>query len=306
MTADPEIPSGFLTIPEAEIKYNRSKRQLKRDIRDALISRNESVLGNWQLLLNDGTTLIATECDHNTAHEKKMVDKVNPKWIVNEDWLGTTFGKRGEPRPNQSPIASENDAGNESGDKQEASSSKDRENAADDPLAGLPTDADARIAVLETTVKLIHKQNQDLIAERTRKREDQKATNELVRALSDKIKTSGTEIHITDGDLQSTKNAMLGLPDKSNAPNAPKADVVDAEVVNATTSEPATPKSAPSNSTEKNSAKKKSTKRSTRKAPKPSKPKKKKPAPKSNSQQSAKTKTTKPPQKKGFLSKLFG
>jgi hypothetical protein len=88
---------GFITKTDAVELYQRSHRQLSRDLADAMKVQNELVLENCRLRTEDGAVLegmgVVPELIDRLRNEGK-----NPVWYLRTSWLEKTYGKRGSSR----------------------------------------------------------------------------------------------------------------------------------------------------------------------------------------------------------------
>lgn len=103
------IPPNHLTRPAASKVYNRSKRALERDLEEAYKARDDNVLAAFKLVTNDGTIREATEVTTDLVEKLKM-DGKNPTWCVSDAWLESTYGRKGEPKPDQKDEVEEHAA----------------------------------------------------------------------------------------------------------------------------------------------------------------------------------------------------
>lgn len=71
---------GFLLKREACERYDRSLRQLSRDLDKAQTKDDSQVLDNFQLRLEDGTILTATEVD------KYQVERISRNSVMAQSW----------------------------------------------------------------------------------------------------------------------------------------------------------------------------------------------------------------------------
>jgi hypothetical protein len=141
------IPDGYVTRPAASKVYNRSKRALERDLDDAYTANDEDVLAAFQLVTNDDTKRGAREVTTELV-EKLKKDGMNPVWCVDEVWLESTYGRKGEtkpelpqePRPHfaKKPTNAKHDRGG--GTKPEARGTDGEEDHSDADSSYLPDD----------------------------------------------------------------------------------------------------------------------------------------------------------------------
>lgn len=83
----PQSPiPGFATIKSASAIFKRSKRQLKRDLADAMLAADEDVLKHFKLLTQDGLMREGPEIT-NELIKKLRTDGKNPTWYVRLSWL---------------------------------------------------------------------------------------------------------------------------------------------------------------------------------------------------------------------------
>lgn len=96
------IPDGFITRPKASKLYNRSQRQLGRDIEDAYLAGNYELLIHFKVITKDGTRYEAR--DITTAEIKELSKQgMVPTWYVDQSFLEREFGQKGSPKPSSQP-----------------------------------------------------------------------------------------------------------------------------------------------------------------------------------------------------------
>ncbi|MCA9049643.1 MAG: hypothetical protein KDA89_12995 [Planctomycetaceae bacterium] len=109
--------TGFITRTAAGEKYQCTGRTLQRKWSAALEVRDESVLGNLQLVTEDEKVYDGTEVTKELIEQFKLAG-LNPTWYVRESWMQQEFQRKAERIvPNtakQGSPASENDAPAES------------------------------------------------------------------------------------------------------------------------------------------------------------------------------------------------
>lgn len=88
---------GFITKKEASDKYERSHRQLTRDIADAMKLQNHKVLEHCRLRTEDGEVLEGIGMMPERI-DQLCLDGKNPVWYFRTAWLEKQYGKRGHPR----------------------------------------------------------------------------------------------------------------------------------------------------------------------------------------------------------------
>lgn len=85
-----------ITKSEAATLYRRSERSLSRDITNAIKQQDAAVLDNIALRLEDGTRRPGRELTIKEIVELR--DRgFNPTWLLSQQWLHQTYGRRNEP-----------------------------------------------------------------------------------------------------------------------------------------------------------------------------------------------------------------
>ncbi len=160
---------GFITKKETAQHFQRSHRQLTRDLADAMKMQNPKVLDNCRLHTEDGETREGIGVTPELLDELRIKGK-NPVWYLRVTWLEKIYGRRGRPqRREQTPAGAFNADAEEGSD---VSSRPDLVHVLRERIRGLEQDKqDLRD---ETKIK-----NQQ-IAERV---EREKETNALIRDL---------------------------------------------------------------------------------------------------------------------------
>lgn len=94
-------PTGFATRPEASRLFNRSQRQLERDLDVACLAEDQEVLCRYMLMTKDGELRDAK--DVTTQQVKQLQsDGMIPVWYVEASYLEEEYGRKGEPKPAKS------------------------------------------------------------------------------------------------------------------------------------------------------------------------------------------------------------
>lgn len=94
----PSTPiAGFITKSEAAEQYQRSHRQLSRDLSDAMKVQDPKVLDNCRLCTEDGKDIEGVGVTPEII-DQLCVEGKNPKWFLRASWLEKTYGRRGGPR----------------------------------------------------------------------------------------------------------------------------------------------------------------------------------------------------------------
>lgn len=93
-----DLPTGFVTRPEASKTYNRSKRALERDLERALATQDVVTLAHWKLVTKDGKVREAGTVTTEQV-DTLVAEGMVPTWCVEEDWLQATHGTKESPRP---------------------------------------------------------------------------------------------------------------------------------------------------------------------------------------------------------------
>ena len=91
-------PAGFITRPQAGKQYNRSQRQLERDVQEAYLTDNEETLSHFIVVTKDGEQILAK--DTSPQQVTALVQEGNgPVWLVEETYLEQEYGFKGSPKP---------------------------------------------------------------------------------------------------------------------------------------------------------------------------------------------------------------
>jgi hypothetical protein len=94
---------GFITKKETAELFQRSHRQLTRDLADAMKVQNPKVLDNCRLHTEDGETREGMGVTPELLDELRIKGK-NPVWYLRVTWLEKIYGRRGRPqRREQTP-----------------------------------------------------------------------------------------------------------------------------------------------------------------------------------------------------------
>lgn len=94
MPASP-IP-GFIKKKVAAKKFNRSMRQLTRDITVAMELKDEKILQHLKLRTADGETFDGGVVTTELVNKLHKIEGRNPMWYLRRSWLEETFGRRDE------------------------------------------------------------------------------------------------------------------------------------------------------------------------------------------------------------------
>ena len=93
--------TGYATRPEASKLFNRSQRQLERDLDVANLAEEDEVLSRFKLMTKDGEVRDAK--DVTTQQVKKLQSEgMIPVWYVETSYLEQEYGRKGEPKPAKS------------------------------------------------------------------------------------------------------------------------------------------------------------------------------------------------------------
>lgn len=169
---------GFISKKEATELYERSHRQLTRDVCDALLAQDAKVVPHLRLRTDDGQVREGREVTIELVKRLRL-DGANPVWYLRSVWLDKTFGRRSEQRQ--------------------------QTQAADEPPppekripAGDFGDKDKLIAVYEATVAVLQDElkikNQQIHDASERQRETNKLTQELHLLLHAMLEPGGQRI----------------------------------------------------------------------------------------------------------------
>jgi len=94
----PSTPiAGFITKSDAAEQYQRSHRQLSRDLSDAMKVQVPRVLENCRLHTEDGKDIEGMGVTPEII-DQLCVEGKNPTWYLRTSWLEKTYGRRGGPR----------------------------------------------------------------------------------------------------------------------------------------------------------------------------------------------------------------
>ena len=93
-----DMPTGYLTRPEAAKKYNRSQRALERDLDVALAIQDHELLSQWKLVTKDGTVRRGEDVTLKMVKEL-VAGGMAPAWCIAESFLEEKYGRKGTPRP---------------------------------------------------------------------------------------------------------------------------------------------------------------------------------------------------------------
>ena len=88
---------GFITKKEAAENYERSHRQLTRDLADAMKVQNPKVLENCRLRTEDGEVIDGMGMNPGRI-DQLCADAKNPVWYLRTSWLEKQYGRRGRAR----------------------------------------------------------------------------------------------------------------------------------------------------------------------------------------------------------------
>ena len=161
---------GFITKKETAQHFQRSHRQLTRDLADAMKVQNPKVLDNCRLHTEDGETREGMGVTPELLDELRIKGK-NPVWYLRVTWLEKTYGRRGRPqRREQTPADAFTTDAEEGSDV--VSSRPDLVHVLRERIRGLEQDKQD----LRDDMKIKNQQ----IAERV---EREKETNALIRDL---------------------------------------------------------------------------------------------------------------------------
>ncbi len=87
---------GFLKKRSATRQYNRSARQIARDIAIAIDMRDESVLDHVVIRTEEGNVIDGTDVTSDLIKRLRN-DGLNPTWYFRKTWLKETYGLRTNP-----------------------------------------------------------------------------------------------------------------------------------------------------------------------------------------------------------------
>jgi hypothetical protein len=93
----PSPIAGFITKKETAHLFQRSHRQITRDLADAMKMQNPKVLDNCRLRTEDGETRDGIGVTSELLDELRIAGK-NPVWYLRVTWLEKMYGRRGRPQ----------------------------------------------------------------------------------------------------------------------------------------------------------------------------------------------------------------
>ena len=93
----PSSIAGFITKKETAQFFQRSHRQLTRDLADAMKMQNPKVLDNCRLRTEDDETRDGMGVTPELLDELRIAGN-NPVWYLRVTWLEKTYGRRGRPQ----------------------------------------------------------------------------------------------------------------------------------------------------------------------------------------------------------------
>ena len=204
------LTAGFLTKKEACRIYNRSHRQLTRDIGTAMTAKDERVLENVLLRTEDGESRDGIEVTTDLISTLRT-EGLNPMWYVRAAWMENTFGKRLDPKRA----------------RQEETMAEPIEEKADS------------FGKAPEIVDLLRHQIQELERDKTELREELKIKNGQIRESSERAKETNVltrDLHRLMMDLQ---QRLLPLPEgatptREKVVSEGSSDAKDAEPVQET------------------------------------------------------------------------
>jgi hypothetical protein len=95
---------GFITKKETAQHFQRSHRQITRDLADAMKVQNPKVLDNCRLHTEDGETREGIGVTPELLDELRISGK-NPVWYLRVSWLEKIYGRRGRPQRREQTSA---------------------------------------------------------------------------------------------------------------------------------------------------------------------------------------------------------
>jgi hypothetical protein len=158
---------GFITKKETAELFQRSHRQLTRDLADAMKVQDPKVLDNCRLRTEDGETRQGIGITPELLDQLRIEGK-NPVWYLRTSWLEKTYGGRGQRRDQRPSTVFAADME----DGTDASSRPDLVHVLRERIRGLEADKQD----LRDEMKIKNQQ----IADRV---EREKETNALIRDL---------------------------------------------------------------------------------------------------------------------------
>lgn len=99
-------PHGFISRPKAGKLYNRSQRQLERDVKEAFRTGNDKLLRHFIVVTKDGTRIEAQDTSVSQINQLTKAGQL-PTWYVSQSYLGQEYGLKGSPKPEKQQRANE-------------------------------------------------------------------------------------------------------------------------------------------------------------------------------------------------------
>lgn len=223
------IPSGYVTRPAAERKYNRSARSLERDLDSARTSNDGEVLSAFMLCTNDGNIREAKDVTAEIVNELTKVERKNPTWVVSESWLEQTYGKKGAPLPQKNrEVPQRASSRTNTPSAEEPTEQVSPEEGSEPITSALPDDIEylkERIRVLEREKQAEIKRNED----REQKLFAQLEVKDKQIAAWDEV-SQGIAKALATGKLKPSEQApkKIGTTDGRDSQNN---DVVEAHII---------------------------------------------------------------------------
>ena len=187
---------GYVTRPQAAKRYNRSQRALERDITLALAIQDEDVLSHWKLATKDKHVFDAFSVT--TKQVDELVEEgMVPTWHVEELWLETQYGRKGEsPKPMESDTSDSTAPRAQEPIETESAqpAGKARRTTSRDELHSLPDD----VEFLKERIRTLEQEKREE-ADRNEKREAK---------LFEQLAVKDTQISAWDGVTQSLTKAL--------------------------------------------------------------------------------------------------
>lgn len=169
---------GFITKKETAEQFQRSHRQLTRDLADAMKVQDPKVLGNCRLRTEDGAAREGMGVTPELLDELRLGGH-NPVWYLRVSWLEKTYGRRGHLRRRDPTTDDASNADN--GEGPESFSRRDV------------------VHVLRQQLRALEQDKQDL-------REELKIKNQQIADSNEREKETNSlmrDLHSLMGDLQS-------------------------------------------------------------------------------------------------------
>jgi len=245
MPAKIKLPPGFSTRPKASKLFNRSERQLERDLVDALFLKDAEVLSHWVLVTKDDVVREGINVERGDA--QKLTDEgMVPTWGVEGMYLEEKYGRKGQPKPTPSiepppdtSAAPENDVASESDENPSPTPEPTQQQRV--PVEDAPLPDDMRYLKYRVLTLEAEQRSEKVRHEKEMERERQRS--DTVRdKLFDELDVKNDQIEAWDTVMQdiieriakgeiTTKGQIEQEVEKQQALKAGDKNVIEAELV---------------------------------------------------------------------------